>query len=99
MAQEVKIVNLTVNNGGTSEKFSTSTTSAQSAIYDNQSLLFITDAACYIRAGANPTALATGVDQYIPANQYVRIAPWVPGNRLAVIALTGTGVAYVTPGV
>lgn len=88
---------LNVNNGGKGEKFSTSTTAASSAAYDSPGLMFITDAASYVRAGASPTALATGVDQYVPANLLIRIYPWIPGNKLSVIALTGTGVAYIQP--
>lgn len=96
MSFEISIV---PNTGGRSETVAISTTSAQS------SALF-TDVAgyvnifstidCFMRMGTNPTALNTGVDQFIPGNNLLRVGPIPPNYVLAFITAAGTGTVYIT---
>lgn len=51
---------------------------------------------CFIRQGANPTALSDGTDQILPANNMYRVGPIAPGNRLAIISASA-GSVYITP--
>lgn len=51
---------------------------------------------CFVVAGASPTAtVANGTP--IPANGYIRLLGVQPGDRLAFIAASGSGTAYVRP--
>jgi hypothetical protein len=58
--------------------------------------LMTADVACWFRKGTNPTALADGTDQYVPANATIRIE-LMEGERIAAIA-AGAGNLYFTPG-
>ena len=89
---------LTLSPGGTGEKIAISTVSAPSAAYFTPYLVVYSDVACYARSGATPTALATGVDQYLVGGAQYRF-PWKDGDKAAFITLTGTGTVYITPGV
>lgn len=52
---------------------------------------------CFALAGSNPTAtVAAGTP--IPANTLVRLFGIEAGEKLAFIAATGSGTAYVRPG-
>lgn len=82
--------------GGQSQKVSVSATSAQSTALTCKSVVLCSDVDCFIRQGANPTALATGVDQFLPAYTMVRYFNFQPGSKIAVIAST-TGNLYITP--
>lgn len=55
------------------------------------------DVAGFIRKGTNPTAVADGTDQYVPANTPFRVE-LMDGERLAAILASGTGNMYFTPG-
>jgi hypothetical protein len=100
------------NVGGLSQKIALTTASAQTTVFgtaENKStnvaptpyggtyVNLLCDTAAFIRVGVNPVAVNTGVDQYVPAGQLFRVGPIPPGNKLAIIALTGTGNAYITP--
>ncbi len=51
----------------------------------------------FYREAADPTALATGVDQFLFGGQAYRL-PVTSGNKLAFIPETGTtGSVYITP--
>lgn len=103
MANLVSESSLMVLSGGQSQAVSISTTSAQSAAIGNsgegtQTAVIYSTVECFMRQGANPTALATGVDQIIPASTLLRLDNIVGGNRLAFITPTGSGTVYITPG-
>lgn len=85
-----------VLNGGESQSVSISTTSAQStAITTNRVVVYAT-VECWFRQGSNPTALSTGVDQYLPAGVQMRLVDIKPGNKLAFKAAS-SGTVYITP--
>lgn len=93
---------ITVNAGGRSQAVSVSGVSAQSAAFSGATALFICTQPCWVRWGTNPTALGTGVDQYIPANEYVRLSlvgdATAGSGTLAIITTGAAGTAYITPG-
>lgn len=91
--------------GGQSSKVTLSAVSAQSAIFTAPSawpggtpypVMVTCDVPAFVRAGANPTAVADS-DQYLAANLPYRLLI-NSGERLALIA-GGAGNAYITPGV
>ena len=86
-----------VLNGGTSAAVSISATSAQSAVIATNRVVLYSTVACWIRQGADPTALGNGTDQFIPAETMMRLTDITPGNKLALIA-GGAGTVYITPG-
>lgn len=89
---------ITLYAGGISQQVALTTASAQStAITGSKTLYVVSTAACFVRQGANPTALADGTDQYIPANTPMRLTGFVSGNKIAAILPTGTGTLYITP--
>lgn len=87
---------LILSPGGTTTAVSLSTTSAQGpAIASGRCNLYAT-AGCFLRYGLNPTALSTGVDEYLPAGTLVAcVIP--PGMKIAAILGSGTGTLYITP--
>lgn len=98
-------ISLELNAGGTSQKVAMSTTSAQSAaaaLATNEpkgaplKYVITPDAACFIRKGANPTALSDGTDLYLVANQSYRVE-LMDGEKMAFIVASGTGNVYITP--
>lgn len=60
---------------------------------------FIYWATCptFIRGGAAPTVLTTGVDQAVPSNTVVRIDGLKTTDVLSIACIVGTGTAYITP--
>ena len=79
------------------QSVSVTTTSAQTtnAIKGNECVVYST-VECFALAGSNPTAtVAAGTP--IPANQLVRLIN-VNGGKIAFIAASGSGTAYVRPG-
>lgn len=92
-------VSLVPNEGGRSEQVAISTTSAQSTVLYTVApgyVNLITTIDCFMRMGANPVALSTGVDQFVPAGNLMRIGP-VPANfRLAFVTASGAGIVYIT---
>ena len=82
--------------GGQSQKVTLSTTSAQSTALTCKSLVLCADVACFIRRGSNPTALADGTDQYVPANAMLRFVGFQPNQKIAGIAASA-GNLYITP--
>ena len=83
--------------GGESSKVAVSTTSAQSAIIGRPSVVVTADVNVFMRRGTNPTALSTGVDQFLLANQAYRIFGLRETDKLAFISAGGTGNVYLTP--
>lgn len=82
---------------GKSQKVVVSSTSAQSAAIESTSCVVYSDVDCYVRQGSNPTAVADGADQFIPAGAFIRLSGITRGNKLAFISLTG-GLVHLTPG-
>jgi len=86
-----------VDVGALSQTRSLSGTSAQTAALTvSRYLVWLTEPA-FVRQGANPTAVSTGVDMYVPAEVWVRLGGITVGNKLAFITGGGTGTAYLTP--
>lgn len=89
---------LTIGEGGSSQTVAMSTTSAAStAIYAPYIVVYVS-ADCFARCGASPTALSNGTDQFLVGGNQYRF-PWIDGDKLALIVASGTGTAYITPGV
>lgn len=93
--------------GGQSSKVALTTTSAQGPVVAQPAGVpagtaircsLVLDAAGFFRKGANPTAVADGTDQLIPANTMVFVQ-LMPGERLAFVLASGTGNAYFSPNV
>ena len=101
MIDSNKELSISVNAGGTSQKVTlAASTSAQSTAIDAEFVMVYSTVDCFVRAGANPTALATGVDQFIPANTLLRldgINRAATGSKLAFISASA-GTVYITPG-
>ena len=91
-------ISLIIDTGGRSSAISISTTSAQSAASEIGEAIFYSTVDCFVRSGANPTALSDGTDMFVVAgNQYrVKLSP---GHKLAFKTASGTGTVYFTPGV
>lgn len=88
------VLNLAAGRG---QKISVSTVSAQSAVLTDSSCVVHTSVDCYVRQGADPTAVADGSDQFIPAGALIRLGGLARGNRLAIIAVT-SGTVHLMPG-
>lgn len=101
MSEVVKELSLTVDEGGKSQKVTLlAATSAQSAAIDTEFADVYSTVDCFVRAGANPTALSDGTDRFIPANTLLRldgINRAATGSKLAFIA-AAAGTVYITPG-
>lgn len=82
--------------GGQSQKVAVSTTSAQSTALQCKTVILCSDVDCFLRQGANPTALSDGTDQFLPAYNIVRFFNFHPGNKIAVKS-TDAGNLYITP--
>ncbi len=91
---ETSIVAMDVAN---SQAVSVSTTSAQSSAISGTHVTIFATAACFMLAGANPTALSNGTCQYVPANTLLRVQI-KSGAKLAFIVSTGAATVYITPG-
>jgi len=85
--------------GGTSSKVAISGTSAQSvAIGRHYKAVICSDTACFFRVGQDPTAVNTGVDQYLLGNVSYRVVAMKPGDKIAFITTGATGTVYISPG-
>jgi len=92
---------LPIGAGNTSQKLTLSGIHVQSAVVTNTETpvyynVFAT-ADAFVRAGTNPTAVATGVDQFIPSNLLFRLGPLKVGERFSFIAASAGGFVYLTP--
>ena len=83
--------------GGQSVRISVGAASVQTAVITRPSIVITPDVAVYLRRGVNPVALADGTDQYLLASQSYRLHGFMPGERLALIAVGAAGLAYITP--
>lgn len=87
----------TANEGQQSVSVSTTSAATTNAIGDT-SCVVMSDVACFIVAGASPTAtVAAGTP--IPANALMPINGLDPTDKIAAITATGTGTLYVRPGI
>jgi hypothetical protein len=98
-------ISLDLNAGGTSQKLAISAASAQSAAAaasstENKgapiSYVITPDSNCFVRKGANPTALSDGTDQLLIANQSYRVQ-LMDGEKMAFITTAAAGFVYITP--
>ena len=92
---EESMVSLT---GGQSSAVSVSGTSAQSAAITTGRAVLYSTTDVFFRQGADPTAVATGADQILPANSLMRLVDITNGNKLAFKTAGTTGTVYITPG-
>lgn len=83
--------------GGQSARIAIGAASVQTAVINRPSIVVTCDVAAYIRRGTNPVALADGTDQYLLANQSYRLHGFMPGEKMALIAVGTGGFAYITP--
>lgn len=90
---------LSVTAGGTSQKVNLSGASATSTVIGSDTAVIFATVDCFVRSGAAPVALSTGVDLFIVANSYLRLDNIKPGDKLAFITTGATGAVYITPGV
>lgn len=96
-------ISMEILTGGQSSKVAISTASAQTpamgTVWGQTAVkaVFTPDVDCFVRRGANPTALADGTDQLVKANNAYR-CEMLPGEKLAFITASGTGNVYFTPG-
>jgi hypothetical protein len=82
--------------GQQSVSVSTSSAATSNAVGGNTCVVYST-VECFAIAGASPTAtVAAGTP--IPANQLVRLFDLQANDKLAFIAASGSGTAYVRPG-
>lgn len=89
---------LAITEGGTSQPVAIGTASAASTTLPMGTAVVICTVDCFCRRGPAPVATSDGTDQFIPANQMVRVAGIRSGDKLAFKTATGTGSAYITPG-
>lgn len=98
-------ISMGLTDGGTSQKVAIGIVSAQSAAAAAASTenkgapikyLVTPDVTCFVRKGANPTAVADGTDQILIANQTYRVE-LMDGEKMAFITASGSGNVYITP--
>lgn len=82
---------------GISQKITVSTTSAQTTAIAQTSATIYATVNVFVRQGTNPTAVADGTDQFIPAETFVSLEGLIAGNKIAIIG-ESAGTAYITPG-
>ena len=82
--------------GGSCQKVSTSTVSAQSAVINSGRVEITPSVDTYVRAGLNPTALNTGVDHLLLGG-FTHSFYFTPGEKLAFILASGTGTVHISP--
>lgn len=83
--------------GGTCESVAVSTTSAQSSAILSGRVVLYSSVDVFFRQGSAPTALATGVDQILPASTMLRVVDIEASNKLAFKTASGTGTVYIAP--
>ena len=86
------------NAGGLSQSVSISSTSAATVGLVADNVVIYSTVDCFMRAGASPTALATGVDQFVPAATMLRVTIPTAGWQLAFKTSSASGTVYVNPG-
>ena len=82
---------------GISQKITVTTSSAQTAAIAANSATIYSTVNVFVRQGTNPTAVADGTDQFIPADTFISLEGLTAGNKIAIIG-EGSGTAYITPG-
>lgn len=98
-------ISLDLNTGGTSQKIAISATSAQSnaaaaGSSENKGgpikYVITPDTDCFVRKGANPTAVSDGTDQLLKANTRYRVE-LMDGEKMAFVTSAAAGFVYITP--
>lgn len=102
---DIREVTMNVLTGGQSHSVAISSTSAQSnalgtAVANPGGLDAVVTPSvdCFVRQGANPTALSDGTDQFLVAGNSYRLSGIVGGNKLAFKTTAASGTVYITPG-
>ena len=82
--------------GQQSVSITTSSAATSNAVGSDNAVVYST-VECFALAGGTPTAtVAAGTP--IPANTLLRLFNLQPGDKIAFIAASGSGTAYVRPG-
>jgi len=97
MAREASVrVARVSGEGQQSVSVTTSSAATSNAITSDECLVYA-NVECFVVAGSNPTAtVAAGTP--IAANAMIRLTGLQAGDKLAFIAASGSGTAYVRPG-
>jgi hypothetical protein len=82
--------------GGTCQQLALSTVAVQSANIDADMVEITPSVDCYARAGSNPTALSTGVDHFLVAND-TRLFAIRQGEKISFITAVGSGSVKLAP--
>lgn len=93
-----KELSLHANTGNKSQKVTISSTNAASSAIPTDNAVIYATVDCFMRAGAAPVAVATGVDQFIPASTLLRVTLPQINWKLAFITSSASGLVYITPG-
>jgi len=93
------VISNQILSGGQSQKIATSTVAASSTALNASQVTVVCDTNTFVRMGpsGSTTAVNTGADQILLANQQYRIIPIIPGYVLSFILASGTGNVYITP--
>lgn len=89
---------LRANSGGSSQKLAVTTASIASAAINGENVNIFCTVDCFIRQGEDPVAVATGVDQFIPAGVLLNVSGITKGSKLAIISNGSVGTAFISPG-
>ncbi len=95
---EVRDVSFKISAGGDCQTIAISGTSAQSAAINAVDAVVTPTVTCFVRKGANPTALADGTDQQLLGGNQYRLNDLVSGQKLAFITSGATGSVHIAPG-
>lgn len=91
-------VSMQLDTGGRSQVVAITGASAQSTAITGSTIVITPTVDCFARQGLNPTAVANGTDSFLLAGVSRRLSI-VSGNKVALIAASASGSAYITPGV
>lgn len=97
---DCRVVSAAVDTGGLSQVVAISGTSAQSSVLTTVGgvdALVTPTVDCFVRQGANPTALSNGTDMILLGGNTYRLSGIASGNRLAFITSGAAGSVFITP--
>lgn len=89
-------ISFALGDPGLSQALAISSTSAQSAVINADSVIVTPTVDCFVRQGSNPTATSDGTDLFLLALNTYRLG--IPkGVKLAFKTTAASGTAYITP--
>lgn len=108
---DVREISINLDAGGNGQKVAISGVSAQStaitlrtapsaaapAFPEIDSVLVYSSVDCFVRQGANPTAVVD-TDQFVPGGLFVRLSNILSGNKIAFITSGAAGNVWIYPG-